>query len=324
MKVISLYNKEYLLGLFLLLTSVTFAQQQWQYSQYMNNNFLLNPAEGGTEKFTDIKLGYRTQWVGLDGAPKSMFLSAHHPINKNADDIEGVRDLAHHGVGGFITRDLTGPISQSGMYGSYSYHLPVHKHTTVSFGVFAGMKQYEINTSQLSFEDAGNELATNNVQPNYLPDASFGIWLYNKSYYIGASYFQLFANKLKVNDIQKVNSEESSLVRHAFITAGYKLEITENIFLVPSFVVKYSAPAPMQFDLNTKIRYKDLVWGGVSYRNKDAIVLMAGVTLDAKWDIGYSYDINTSELNAVNSGSHEILLGYRINHVKNAPPAQFW
>lgn len=300
------------------------AQQQWQYSQYMNNNFLLNPAEGGTEKFTDIKLGYRTQWVGLAGSPRSTFLSAHHPINKNKEDIEGIRPLPHHGVGGYITRDITGPITQSAMYGSYSYHLPVSEKTTVSLGAFVGMKEFQLNSSALKFEDAQNELAANNVQTNYLPDASLGVWVYSARYYVGISMFQLFGNELKISDVKEEGAAKSALARHSFLTAGYKINLNENFFLVPSFVLKYAAPAPMQFDLNAKLRYKDQYWTGVSYRNRDAIVLLAGITLDQKWDIGYSYDYNTSALNAFNSGSHEILIGYRINHTHNAPPAQFW
>lgn len=297
------------------------AQQQWQYSQYMNNNFLLNPAEGGTEKFTDIKLGYRTQWVGLGGSPRSAFLSAHHPINKNNDEVEGVRPLPHHGVGGYLTRDITGPITQSAMYGSYAYHLPVSQHTTVSFGAFVGLKEFQLNSSALRFEDSQNETATNNVQTSYLPDASLGVWVYGTRYYVGVSMFQLFGNDLKINDTE---TSKAALARHSFVTAGYKVNLNENFFLVPSFVLKYAAPAPVQFDLNMKLRYKDQYWTGVSYRNKDAIVLLAGITLDQKWDIGYSYDYNTSALNAFNSGSHEILIGYRINHAHNAPPAQFW
>ena len=301
----------------------TKAQQQWQYSEYMNNNFLLNPAEGGTEKFTDIKLGYRTQWVGLEGAPTSMFVSAHHPINKNREDIDGVRELGHHGIGGYITRDQTGPITRSSLYGSYSYHLPLTIDLTLSFGAFLGLKEYRLDGSEVKFEGDQSDAVLNGNATNYLPDATLGFWLYGKSFYVGASTFQLLANKL---DLSAVNNaqDEGSLSRHFFITGGYKVPVSEKVFLVPSFVVKYASPAPAQFDLNAKIRYEDLYWGGVSYRNKDAIVALAGVTLKKLWDIGYSYDFNTSGLSGFNSGSHEILIGYRVHHDHEPPPAQFW
>lgn len=302
---------------------VGMSQQQWQYSQYMNNNFLLNPAEGGTDDFTDIKLGLRTQWQGLEGAPKSGFISAHHPVNKNSDQFDDVMPMAHHGVGGYISRDQTGPITQSAIYGSYSYHIPLTRTITVSFGAFLGVKQYQLDKGQLKFEGNESDIVTNGYGTDYLPDATLGFWLYSEKYYIGGSTFQLFGNKLNVPDYSN-GSDQIVLSRHYFLTAGYKIPLNENFFLVPSFVVKYSAPAPPQFDINAKVRYQDLVWFGTSYRNKDAVILLAGVTIDKKWDVGYSYDINTSALKAFNSGSHEVLLGYRISKEHEVPPAQFW
>lgn len=94
---------------------------------------------------------------------------------------------------------------------------------------------------------------------------------------------------------------------------------------MPSFVVKGVTPAPIQFDINSKLRYKDFAWVGVSYRNRDAVIALAGVTIKSKLDISYAYDINTSPLSQFNSGSHEILIGLRIpNHEHEPPPAQFW
>ena len=301
----------------------TWAQQQWQYSQYMNNNFLLNPAEGGTENFTDVKLGLRTQWQGMEGNPRSGFLSAHHPINKNNSQFDDVKPLPHHGVGGYISSDQAGPITQSSLYGSYSYHLPLTVKTTLSFGAFLGVKQFQLNKDALKFENGESDIVTNGYGTNYLPDATMGLWLYSANYYVGGSSFQLLGNKINTSSISN-SLNESSLSRHYFVTAGYKLPLTDKVFIVPSFVAKYTAPAPIQFDVNAKIRYQDLYWTGVSYRNKDAVVLLAGLTLDKKWDLGFSYDINTSALNPYNSGSYEILIGYRVNHSAVMPTSQFW
>lgn len=303
--------------------NISWGQQQWQYSQYMNNNFLLNPAEGGTETFTDIKVGLRTQWQGIEGAPKSGFVSAHHPINRNTQKFDSIVPLAHHGVGGYISRDQIGPISQSSIYGSYSYHLPLTPSLTLSTGAFLGVKQFQLDENALNFEGNEADVVTGSLATTFLPDATLGFWLYGQQYYLGGSIFQVFGNKINTEELSNA-TKESNLTRHLFFTSGYKFSLSQKLFLVPSLVVKYAAPAPVQFDVNAKINYNDLLWGGISYRNRDAVVLMAGVTLDQKWDISYSYDINTSELNAHNSGSHEVLLGYRLHHSQSAPPAQFW
>lgn len=299
------------------------SQQQWQYSQYMNNNFLLNPAEGGTETFTDIKVSVRTQWQGIEGSPTSGFISAHHPINKNTEKFDDVVPLAHHGIGGYISRDQIGPITQSSIYGSYSYHLPLTTTLTLSMGAFLGVKQFQLDKSSLNFEGNETDVVTESFATRHLPDATLGFWLYGQQYYLGGSMFQVFGNKINTEDLSNT-TRESNLTRHLFLTSGYKFDLNEKLFLVPSLVVKYASPAPVQFDVNAKINYNDLLWGGFSYRNRDAVVLMAGITIDKKWDISYSYDINTSDLNEHNSGSHEILLGYRLHHSQGAPPAQFW
>lgn len=312
-----------LLSLLLVVAFSGFGQQQWQYSQYMNNNFLLNPAEGGTEEFTDIKVGGRLQWVGLSGAPTSMFVSAHHPLNKNREDAPAdVKPMSHHGVGGYISNDQTGPTSRLSAYGSYSYHLPVTRKLTVSFGAFLGVKQYSLDAAYLDWETDAPDAAVQGANTDYVPDASFGIWAYHENWYFGASSFQLFQNKL---DVGTVNSGEvASLSMHHFITAGYKIPVSEKVFVVPSVVAKGVKGAPMQFDVNAKVRYEDKFWGGLSYRNKDAIVFLIGATLKNQFDVGYSYDLNISNLNNFNGGSHEILLGYRWHHTDDIVPAQFW
>lgn len=299
------------------------AQQQWQYSQYMNNNFLLNPAEGGTEKFTDIKLGFRTQWTGLSGSPYSMFLSGHHPINKNREENSELKDLGHHGVGGYLSNDITGPTSRLSAYGSYSYHLPVSKTITASLGAFVGFKQYKINEDKLIWENEVPDATVQGSTTAYVPDASLGIWVYSDGWYGGISTFQLFQNKIDLSATTSA-TEQGELSRHHFATAGFKVHLSTHWYIVPSVVVKGTQNAPVQFDLNGKLKYEDKYWFGVSYRNKDAVVALIGCTLKDQWEIGYSYDFNISRLRGYNGGSHEFLLGYRIHRDDKIVPSQFW
>src|SRR5687767_3375275 len=71
--------------LFLLLSAVSItvsAQQKPYYTQYILNNYILNPAISGIENYTDLKLSYRNQWTGIDGSPVTTYLSVHSPIGK--------------------------------------------------------------------------------------------------------------------------------------------------------------------------------------------------------------------------------------------------
>ena len=309
--------------LILACASMVFGQQQWQYSQYMNNNFLLNPAEGGTEKFTDIKLGFRTQWTGLSGSPYSMFLSGHHPINRNREENSELKDFGHHGVGGYISNDITGPTSRLSAYGSYSYHLPVSKTITASLGAFVGFKQYKVDENKLIWENNVPDATVHGATTAYVPDASLGIWVYSNVWYAGVSTFQLFQNNIELGESTST-TEQTVLSRHHFATAGFKFHISTHWYVVPSVVVKGTQNVPAQFDLNGKLKYEDKYWFGASYRNKDAVVALIGCTIKDQWEIGYSYDFNISKLRAYHAGSHEILIGCRIQQEDQIVPSQFW
>lgn len=307
-------------------SSWLFAQQQEHYSMYMMNYYLVNPAEGGTDDYVDLKLGYRTQWVGLEGAPKTMFLSGHAAINKHETKDTTVQQMPYHGVGGAIISDQIGPYAITTIKASYAYHLPISKKTIISLGAFGGIKQYQMDVNKLESDKDGNiDPVAANTSASTVPDVSAGIWVVHaKKVFGGISAFQLLGNKINMADV-KAAQLKGTLARHYFATVGYNLKINDKFSLVPSIVAKAVSPAPVTIDLNAKFRYQDQAWLGVSYRNQDAVIGMVGVTLKKLIDIGYAFDFNTSDLNAYNRGSHEILIGLRLpNHQHTPPPSQFW
>ena len=312
-------------------------QQQEHHSMYMQNNYLVNPAEGGTDKFIDLKIGYRTQWTGFgnagntDVAPRTFFLSGHAPINKHETSQEGVAQLPFHGVGGAIIGDVIGPFNVTNVKVSYAYHLPIKNDFILSLGAFGGIKQFSVNEDKLEFSSDPTETDpfANSFKNSITPDISLGIWGYSKNYYIGVATFQLLNSKLKIYeniDQQLTNASESGvLALHHWLTAGYKVKLNEDFFVVPSFVVKYVHNTPLTFDINGKLRYQDKYWVGVSYRRADAVVGLAGFTFKKLIDVGYAYDFTLSNIGNYSGGSHEVILGLRLpNHQHNPPPAQFW
>src|SRR3954468_2947367 len=71
----------------LLISTITisilaFSQAKPSYTQYILNNYILNPAVAGIENYTDIKLSYRNQWKGIPGAPVTAYFSIQGPIGK--------------------------------------------------------------------------------------------------------------------------------------------------------------------------------------------------------------------------------------------------
>ncbi len=310
-----------------LFTGTVNAQQEAQYTQYVLNHYVLNPATGGVNNFWDIKTGFRSQWTGLESSPKTFFVSGHgaigYPHGKNRQGSK----KPHHGIGGYAFYDKTGPISWAGAYGSYAYHLKLTNDLSASLGAFVGIKQTTLRGADLVFVQNPNDPTV--TQENFtkiVPDAAVGFWLYSSKMFFGASINQLLQNKIGLGNESITNTLTGKLNNHYFIIGGYKIKLNAEFDFIPSLMVKYVQPAPVQFDINTRIRYKDFLWGGISYRHQDAIAIFAGVLIQNNFEIGYAYDLTTSALNKYSGGSHEIILGTRLPFYSKRIhcPNDFW
>jgi type IX secretion system PorP/SprF family membrane protein len=302
-----------LLPLLLLAAAPVLAQQQAQYSQYMNNNYILNPGATGVEDYIDVKFSYRTQWVGLEGAPKTYYASVSSSLGKwRTTNKRTIRDRRRpfHALGGLVYNDMTGPTSRKGAYLSYAYNLVLAPDLRAALGVSAGMQQFAIDGQQLRFFDPTTVAASD---ASRVLDASVGLWVYSSKFYAGVSGAQLFANKLNFSygPNQLGDGAGNYLRRHYFATAGVRLPLSEDWSLVPSVLVKAVNPAPLSLDLNAKLKYQDLLWAGVSWRAFDSFVGMVGLSYE-QLTLGYSYDAGLSKLAGYHSGSHEVLLGLRL------------
>lgn len=320
----------------------TWAQQRPQYTQYIFNNYLLNPAITGIESYTDIKAGYRNQWSGLDGAPVTMYFTIQTPIgNKfiqgdpmsqpgsNDDPMSRsyVQDYQaaapHHGIGFTLVSDKAGPITQNNYDLTYAYHLGITSNLNIAVGVAAGLASINLNTSQITLENALDPAIANGQNNQYKPDLGLGVWAYSARYFVGVSAQQVLPQTLFFSSNSSYN--QSKTVPHYFVTAGVKLFLAEDITLLPSVMFKYVNPVPSTFDVNMKLAFQDRFWIGASYRHNDAIAGMAGLNIGSFLNVGYAYDHTTSNLNTVSNGTHEIILGIMLNNLyKVVCPRRFW
>ena len=314
------------------------AQQQPYYTQYILNNFILNPALAGIENYWDLKVSYRNQWVGLDGAPTTLYLTINAPLGKTAYDHETpvtVPDLqaknlgakqflmeytappAHSGIGFTILNDKTGPLSRIAAYGSYAYHVPVGVKTSLSFGLSLGVQEVNVDVNAVNFGQA-NPIDPAALGSGYLnklePDVNAGLWLSNKSYFLGLSAQQIVPVPINSSNgtttSNGVTLLKGKLIPHTFLTAGYKILVSDDINILPSVMIRYVQPLPIGFDVNAKIQYQDLLWLGFSYRYNQGYAAMLGVNISSTINLGYSYDYTTTQLNTVSSGTHEIVFGF--------------
>ncbi|MBB3053638.1 PorP/SprF family type IX secretion system membrane protein [Mucilaginibacter gotjawali] len=308
------------------------AQQKPQYTQYVFNNLLLNPAVTGIENYTDVKAGYRSQWTGLQGAPVTSYLTIDFPLGNDflqgdatAFPAEGgvnpssrlytqnyMAAEPHHGLGFNIVSDVAGPINTTNIDIDYAYHLGLTDRLNLAVGVSAGFNHISLNTAQITLENPNDPAITNGNNSQWKPDLNTGIWLYSSNYYFGASVQQILPQNLYFSSTHSANA--SKTVPQYFLTGGVKFFLTDDVTILPSFLIKEINPVPLTYDINAKISFQDKFWLGGSYRHGDSFGVLAGLNISSFINVGYSYDITTSALNTVSNGTHEIVISLLLNN----------
>lgn len=329
-----------LISFFLINALVLQAQQRPQYTQYILNNYIVNPAISGIENYIDVKVGYRQQWSGIQNAPETNYFSIHAPIGKSDDrssatsfSMVGDNPLGynykneytaaepHHGIGLIAFIDKTGPISQSVVNVTYAYHLGISAQTNLSFGIGAGFNRISFNTTDVEVVDPGDPAINNGTFNKINPDLSAGLWFYSAQYFVGISAQQMLAP----DPIVENNSNEKKISPHFFATAGYRFWLSDDITFMPSVMYNMQKPAEGVLNYSAKISFKDKIWLGAALRQEDAVSGLLGFNISSLFNVGYSYDFTTSQLNTVTKGSHEIVLGITLNnHYRVTCPQKFW
>jgi type IX secretion system PorP/SprF family membrane protein len=248
------------------------AQQLPQYSNYMINNFAMNPAVAGSNSYFEGISTNRYQWVGLTDAPRTYILTAQGPTKS-----------LNMGLGGQLYTDIVGPTRRIGMSFSYAYHMKVADKVKVSLGLSAGVVQFAVDGSKIALRDPADLVITNGLQSVISPDFGAGIYAYStdKKWYVGASVPQILQSRINFVDVSTTSL--SKMTRHYYVTGGYKFKLNADFVLEPSACIKYAKPAPVQFDLGVRAIYHDKIWIGSVFRYLDAVSAMVGYKLQENY-----------------------------------------
>jgi type IX secretion system PorP/SprF family membrane protein len=307
-----------------LLSFAVFGQQRQQYTMYMLNNYVLNPAEGGTKEYAEIKAGFRKQWLGMQDSPLTYYASGHGFIGKkhHPGKIRTSQDR-HHSVGGYLWKDVSGVTSDLSAFGSYGYNMSLLGDIRASFSVMGGVHQLTVDASGVNFKEDG-DIWEGRVSQRIIPDMSAGVWLYASKWYGGLASHQMLRNKFDAGDAG-VGKGPSRLRWHYYFTGGYLIQPTEMYQIIPSTMIKMAGTVKPSVDLNVKFRYNDTWWVGASHRIAESVSLFAGVLLMRKLEVSYGYDLTLSRLRSYNTGTHEVIMGWRFykgGHIYC--PEDFW
>lgn len=328
-----MYVKKSLLAILSALSfTLSFGQIAPTYTQYLHNQFLLNPALSGIERYIDIKLAHRNQWTGIEGNPKTSSLTAHTPLGRayvaeNALSFpeEGTNPFirayannyaasdAHSGIGLQIQHDEAALLKRTDALLAYAYHLRLNYRFNLSFGLQAGIAQTGLNHAQARPE-VENDPAIGQITNKTSPNLGMGLWLYGPRLFAGFSALQLVGNPMDFSPGGTSDRPKPNL----FFTAGYKLFLTDDMALVPSFMLKSIGNLPLTGDINMKLAFNDRLWCGVGYRNKESISALAGLNISSMVNISYSYDASMGAVRTLSQGSHEISLGLMLDNVAKA------
>lgn len=281
------------------------AQQDPQFTQYFFNKLWVNPGAAGANDAICANLLGRSQWIGFEGNPNTVLFSADMPINS-----------INSGVGLSFYSDRLGPIGTTAVKLAYAYRLKLGS-GRLGLGLDLGYLGKTIGTNLNPLDPLDQTVLASAGQSGGSFDMSFGAHYSNQKLYFGISATHLTGQDLKLDQAS------ISTARHLWIQGGYNWDLTPDLTLKPTFLVKTDL-ASTQVDVNVTALIMNRFWGGISYRLQDALAVNVGLNIWKDLRLGMSYDLTTSRLNQYSSGSGEIFLGYCFKIEKPTAKTKFF
>ena len=281
---------------FMFFSAMGFAQQDSQYTQYMYNTITVNPAYAGSRGMLSIFGLHRSQWIGLDGAPRTNAFSVNTPLNDS-----------RLGLGVSFVNDKIGPTVENTFSADLSYTIPASEEFKLSFGIKGTANLFNIDMNKLDPQKQGDR-QFQNMDGKFSPNIGAGIYLHSDKAYVGLSVPN-FIESDRYDDDQVAIFKEK--INYYFI-AGYVFDINPSIQFKPALLTKLVQGAPLQVDVSGNFMFDEKFVLGLGYRWDASVSAMAGFQVSEGLYVGYAYDHETTRLQKYNSGSHEIFLRFEL------------
>lgn len=298
----------------LLLSGVIYSQQDAEFTQYMYNTIVVNPAYAGSRETMNIFALHRDQWVGLDGAPVTNSFSINTPFNQSKV-----------GLGLSVVNDKIGPSVENNIAVDFSYSIETSFAYKLSFGLKASANILDIDYTKLK-QQPGDPDFQQNVDNKFSPNIGVGIYFHSDKTYVGLSAPNLIETlHYDTPGNSSANSHVAKEKINYYFIAGHVFDLNPSLQFKPALLTKMVTGAPLQVDVSANFLINEKVTLGLAYRWSAAVSAMAGFQINDSWFIGYSYDFDTTNLGEYNSGSHEIFLRYELlkKYVKIKSPRFF-
>ncbi|WP_149277474.1 PorP/SprF family type IX secretion system membrane protein [Pareuzebyella sediminis] len=302
-------KKSFLVLLFLvLLSGVAWAQQDAQYTQYMFNTMSVNPAYAGSRGQLSLTALYRSQWVGLDGAPETFTFNMHSPIrNSNVG----------YGLSIINDRIGDGTVQETYFDAMVSYTVDVSLKGKLSFGLKLGGNLLNLDFEQLRQRPGFEEtVATDNIENRFSPNFGLGIYYHTDTFYAGFSAPNLMEIEHfdgSNNDANGVDFLSKDRINFYFIT-GYVFDLNDDLKFKPAVLTKVVGGAPLQLDISANFLFSEKFSFGAAYRWDAAVSALAGFQITDQILLGLAYDKETTDFGSTQftSGSFEVFLRWEL------------
>ncbi len=272
------------------------AQQDPLYSQYLSNPFVLNPAYAGLTDNLNLSLSYRTQWTGFEGSPKTINANGHISLASNK-----------MGAGLMVLSDQIGNSTTNEVFGGYSYRINMTDNKILSFGLQAGLANYQINNTKARQYDPGDPLFQGNNSETK-PSFGFGVILKSDKFFVSVSVPRMLRTTLEAQGLQS-----SLYTQHYYLMGSYLFFLSERIRFKPATLLKWVDGAPLSVDLNASLIIHENYQAGVLTRNFNTYGIFVQALLKDSFRLGYTFEVPTGSSVGSNFTSHEITLGFRMN-----------
>ncbi len=273
-------------------------QQRTLTSTYPFNGLLLNPAYAGSLNILSVIAVHREQWINIDGAPNHQALTAHSSFYDN-----------RVGVGLSAFRDEIGATETYSMYGQYAYKIktPIG---ILAMGLQGGFDRRETDFSKLTIFDQDDPLLTG-ANNRFTPNFGTGLYLANPNMYAGISVPYILENKTFTIEeaAEAFNARQS---RYYYITGGVIFHMSNLVKLAPSVLIRVQEQNRMSYEFTGNVIFDNIAYVGLSVRNSLEVVFIGQLILNENLRAGYAYDASTNDLGQNTTGSHEILVNYRV------------
>lgn len=297
----SITNKGFLfLFLFLISALAVNAQEIERYTQYLYNPMSINPAFAGSRGTTSFYSSYRTQWVGVEGAPKTIMVSAN-----------GTAKNENVGWGLSAQSDKIGPSDQSAITADFSYTIKLNTTYKLSFGLKGSANLLNVDFSKLYLKDGTDPLFEKNIDNKFSPNVGVGLFFHSDKTSFGISV----PNLLETNFYDKYaatgsNSKIAKDNMNVYLTADHQFELSPDLLFKPALLVKLTKEGPVQTYVSSTFLIHEKFTLGMSYRFKGTLSNLAGFQVSKGLFVGYGYDLETKKMRNYNTASHEIFFRF--------------